>query len=207
MNKNRIEAFSDAVMAVAITLLALDLKVEPKKGLPLSSQLWEQWPAFAAFAVSFFVIGAVWISHHELFRMATGADSGVLVANLLLLLFVTAIPFVTATYADYAQRGDDNTRVAVIAYGVVMTGMSVSFTLILRAMLSANLFKARLTPDESRKLVFKYGIGALIYPVMTIVGLILIRMPIMPLLYVPVVIYYFGPGARILNVLRSADDQ
>ena len=207
MNKNRIEAFSDAVMAVAITLLALDLKVEPKKGLPLATQLWEQWPSFAAFAVSFFIIGAVWISHHELFRMATGAGTGVLVANMLLLLFVTAIPFVTATYADYAEQGDDNARVAVIAYGVVMTGMSVSFTLILRAMLSANLFRVQLSPVESRKLLFKYGIGALIYPVMTVVGLILISLPIMLLLYVPVVLYYFGPGAGTLNVLRVPDGQ
>lgn len=198
MNKSRLEAFSDAVMAVAITLLALDLKVEPVKGLPLSTQLWEQWPVFAAYAVSFFIIGCIWISHHALFRKAKGVDRSVLVCNILLLMFVTAIPFTTATYADYARSGGDNARVAVIAYGIVMAGMSISFTLILRQLLRAGLFDARLTPDQERKLLFKYGIGVVVYPVITLIGMI--NAPIMLLLYIPVIGYYFGPGARNLEI-------
>lgn len=198
MNKSRLEAFSDAVMAVAITLLALDLKVKPVKGLPLSTQLWEQWPVFAAYAVSFFIIGCIWISHHALFRVAKGVDRSVLAYNLLLLLFVTAIPFTTATYADYATAGGDNARVAVIAYGTVMAGMSISFTLILRQLLRAGLFDARLTPDQERKLLFKYGIGVVVYPVITLIGML--NAPIMLLLYIPVIGYYFGPGARNLEI-------
>lgn len=199
MNKNRIEAFSDAVMAVAITLLALDLKVDRREGVPLATQLREQWPSFAAFAVSFFIIGAIWISHHELFRKATGANVGVLVANLLLLLFVTAIPFTTATYADYAESGGDDARIAVIAYGTVMAGMSISFTLILRALMMSGNLGAGLARAEKRKLFLRYGIGALVYPVITVIGMV--NAPLMLVLYIPVIGYYFyfGPGTRVLE--------
>lgn len=197
MNKTRLENFSDSVMAVAITLLALDLKVDRIDGVPLQTQLWQQWPSFAAYVISFFIIGHVWISHHALFRRATGVDRVVLVYNLLLLLFVTAIPFSTATYADYAQRGGADARIAVIAYGVVMTGMSISFTLILRQLMRVGLFSIQLPPDERRKLLSKYSIGVLVYPIITLAGLI--DAPIMLLLYVPVIAYYFGPGARVLG--------
>ena len=197
MNKNRLEAFSDAVMAVAITLLALDLKVDRVDGMSLRTQLWQQWPSFAAYAVSFFIIGCIWISHHTLFRMATGVDRTVMVANILLLLFVTAIPFTTATYADYAEAGGSDARVAVLAYGIVMAGMSISFTLILRQLLRAGLFKVPLTVTQRRKLLFRYGIGMVVYPAITLVGLF--NAPVMLLMYIPVIGYYFGPGSRILE--------
>lgn len=197
MGRGRLEAFSDAVMAVAITLLALDLKVDRIDGAPLSTKLWEQWPSFAAYAISFFIIGCIWISHHALFRMATGVDRAVLVYNILLLLFVTAIPFTTATYADYVQRGGDDARTAVIAYGVVMAGMSVSFTLILNRLVRAGLFSVQLTRDQKRKLLLKYSFGVLVYPIITLAGLI--YAPIMLLLYIPVIGYYLGPGARVLG--------
>ncbi len=197
MNKSRLEAFSDAVMAVAITLLALDLKVDRVDGVPLRTQLWEQWPSFAAYVVSFFIIGCIWISHHALLRMATGVNRAVLVANLILLLFVTAIPFTTATYADYVQQGGEDARIAVIAYGLVMAGMSISFTLILRLLLRGGLFSMPLTPKQKRKLLLWYGIGVIVYPVITLIGLI--NAPIMLLLYIPVIGYYFGPGIRVLE--------
>ena len=197
MTKRRLEAFSDSVMAVAITMLALDLKVDRKDGVPLSTQLWNQWPSFAAYGVSFFVIGCIWISHHALFRVADGVDRAVMVYNILLLLFVTAIPFSTSTYADYVQQGGDDARIAVVAYGVVMAGMSVSFTLILGQLLRSGLFSIQLTPDEKRKLLFQYSIGMLVYPIITLVGLI--NAPLMLLLYVPVIAYYFGPGTRVLG--------
>lgn len=197
MNKNRLEAFSDGVMAVAITLLALDLKVGRVDGVPLSAQLWEQRLGFAAYAVSFFIIGCIWISHHTLFRMATGVDLPVLIANILLLMFVTAIPFTTATYADYVQQSDDDARIAVLVYGIVMAGMSISFTLILHRLLRAGLFSVPLTAEQKRKLLFRYGIGIIVYPVITLIGLF--NAPLMLVLYLPVIAYYFGPGSRILE--------
>jgi len=104
VNKGRVEAFSDGVLAVAITLLVLDLRVDVHSSEPLSAQLRREWPTFVAYAVSFFIIGVIWLNHHSLFRLASRVDRRVLVYNLLLLVFVTAIPFTTATYADYVQK-------------------------------------------------------------------------------------------------------
>lgn len=89
--------------------------MDRKDGVPLSTQLWDQWPSFAAYVVSFFIIGCIWISHHALFSVAAGVDRAVMVYNILLLLFVTAIPFSTSTYADYVQQGGDDARIAVVA--------------------------------------------------------------------------------------------
>lgn len=197
MKKSRLEAFSDSVIAVAITLLALDLKVTKIDGVPLSSQLSEQRLTFAAYAVSFFLIGAIWLSHHALFNRATGVNRSVLLYNLLLLLFVTLIPFVTSTYGDHVEGPPGDARAAVIAYGIVMQGVSVSFALILWTLLRGGLFEVPLTPVQRRQVMIRYGISTAIYPVITLVGVV--NPPLMLFLYIPVVMYYLGPGERILR--------
>src|SRR5262245_47151332 len=108
MNSGRLEAFSDGVFAVAITLLALDLAV-PHPGGPhhpsLTDQLSEHWPSFAAYLVSFLTIGIIWVNHHTLFNNIAHVDRPLLFLNLLMLFFVVSIPFVTTTFADYLRDG------------------------------------------------------------------------------------------------------
>src|SRR5215468_9072485 len=101
MESGRLEAFSDGVFAVAITLLALNLAVPGPGHGPLGEQLTSHWPAFAAYAVSFFTLGIIWVNHHAMFRNFSEIDRGLLFLNLLLLFFLVAIPFATATLADY----------------------------------------------------------------------------------------------------------
>src|SRR5262249_17947143 len=96
---SRIEAFSDGVFAIAITLLILEIKIPPVTQAPLSTQLLQQWPSYFAFLVSFLFIGIMWINHHRLFTHIRRADSGLLFLNLLLLLGVSALPFPTAVLA------------------------------------------------------------------------------------------------------------
>ena len=86
MNSSRLEAFSDGVFAVAITLLALDLTVAgPGHGNgSLAHQLGHHWPSFAAYAVSFFIIGITWVNHHDLFTTFATVDRMLLFLNLLL---------------------------------------------------------------------------------------------------------------------------
>lgn len=198
MNNNRLESFSDAVMAVAITLLALDLKIDRVAGQPLVTQLWNQWPSFAAYLVSFAIIGLIWISHHTLFRRATGVDKSVMVYNLLLLMFVTMIPFATAAYADFLEDGGANARVAVLIYGIVMTGNSFLLTLILRRLIRSGLFVSELTPEQARKLLYRYSVGSFAYPLITAIGML--KAPLMLILYVPLIAYYFGPGNGALKI-------
>ena len=104
MSSARLEAFSDGVFAVAITLLALDLRVDGPGHGTLAHQLAHQWPSFAAYVVSFFVIGIVWVNHHALFTSFARADRSLMFLNLLLLLWIVAIPFATSTMATYLRR-------------------------------------------------------------------------------------------------------
>ena len=108
MDRSRLEAFSDGVFAVAITLLALNLTVAGPGHGKLLDQLGSRWPAFLAYLISFFMIGIVWVNHHVLVRAIAAVDRTLLFLNLVLLLFVVLIPFATATVADYlAAHGLD----------------------------------------------------------------------------------------------------
>jgi uncharacterized membrane protein len=104
MDRSRLEAFSDGVFAVAITLLALDLTVPGNGHGSLVEQLNEKWPAFLAYLISFFMIGIVWVNHHVLVRSITKVDRMLLFLNLVLLLFVVLIPWATGTEASYFRK-------------------------------------------------------------------------------------------------------
>jgi uncharacterized membrane protein len=104
----RIEAFSDGVFAIAVTLLVLELKV-PQLGEDVASaELWSallrQWPSYAAYLISFLTILIMWVNHHRLFTIIRRSDSGFLFVNGLLLLVVTTIPFPTALLAEYLEK-------------------------------------------------------------------------------------------------------
>ena len=86
MPKGRLEAFSDGVIAVAITVLALELPIpEPHGGRSLAHELAVRWPSFAAFVVSFLTIGVIWINHHAMLARLAQVDHRTLLLNLLLL--------------------------------------------------------------------------------------------------------------------------
>src|SRR2546421_564532 len=102
MSTNRLEAFSDGVFAIAITLLVLDIHVpQPGPGSELAHQLGAQWPSYAAYAVSFLTIGIIWINHHAMIRRLRAIDHGIMTWNLLLLLCVGILPFTTALLSPY----------------------------------------------------------------------------------------------------------
>jgi TMEM175 potassium channel family protein len=127
MDRSRLEAFSDGVFAVAITLLALDLTVEGYGHGPLIDQLHDKWPSFLAYLISFFMIGIVWVNHHALVRSIIKVDRLLLFLNLVLLLFVVLIPFTTATEASYFPHNDGDARLAMALYAGVFLGMSAGF--------------------------------------------------------------------------------
>jgi uncharacterized membrane protein len=106
----RVEAFSDGVFAIAMTLLILEFRVphlehgiaDTKRRLAL--ELLHLWPSVVAFVLSFGTILIMWINHHGLFKHAHGADNRLLFANGVLLLIVTFVPFPTAVLAEYLDR-------------------------------------------------------------------------------------------------------
>jgi uncharacterized membrane protein len=124
MKTNRLEAFSDGVFAVAITLLVLEINIPG--GENLWHQLKEEWPSFASFFVSFWVIGIIWVNHHGVIDHLKRADRGVLYLNLLVLMSVVLMPFSTALMAEHLKSGaDENVAAAVYAGSFVL--MAVSF--------------------------------------------------------------------------------
>lgn len=113
---NRIEAFSDAVMAIAITLLVIELAVPHLKDYPegttLFGALLEQWPSYVAYAISFLVLGETWANHHNRFRYIARTDHVLLFLNLLFLMFYALTPFSAALLAEYilGTDGERTTR-------------------------------------------------------------------------------------------------
>ena len=124
----RIEAFSDGMFAIAMTLLVLDLKV-PKE-TPLGRGLLAQWPVYASYLVSFATVLVMWVNHHRIFRVIHRADHALLLLNGLLLMFVTLVPFSTALLAEHI-RGDE-ARLAAIAYCAEFEMIAISYNVLWR---------------------------------------------------------------------------
>jgi TMEM175 potassium channel family protein len=118
MSKARLEAFSDGVFAIAITLLVLEIKVPSVHGgHSLAHGLLELWPSYAGFTVSFITIGIIWVNHHAVFASVDSVDRTLLFKNLLLLLTVSFIPFPTAVMAEYVRSGSGENLAAAFYAG------------------------------------------------------------------------------------------
>ena len=115
----RIEAFSDGVFAIAITLLILEIKIPAAGSGELSVQLLRQWPSYFAFVFSFAFIGIMWINHHRLFTHIKRSNNALLFLNLLLLLGVTAVPFPTAVLAQHLGQSDQRAAAMSVSRNVL----------------------------------------------------------------------------------------
>ena len=172
MDRSRLEAFSDGVFAVAITLLALDLTVAGPTGHgSLTDQLTEKWPAFLAYLISFFMIGIIWVNHHVLVRAIVAVDRTLLFLNLVLLMFVVLIPFATATVSDYFTRHDWDTQVAMMLYGGVFLGMSIGFGAIFEWTLHGQRVYQPLPPERHWPARARFVGGGLVYVIAILVAL------------------------------------
>jgi len=164
MDRARLEAFSDGVFAVAITLLALNLTVAGPAGPQgLLDQLTAKWPAFAGYLISFLTIGIIWVNHHVLVRQITQVDRTLLFVNLMLLLFVVLIPFGTATAADYLPGNSTGARLAMVLYAGIFLGMSVGFGAILEWTLHGQRVASPLPAGQHWAARRRFSSGGLVY--------------------------------------------
>jgi uncharacterized membrane protein len=116
LTAGRVEAFSDAVLAIAITLLVLELGAGSGPG-SLAHRLGEQWPVYVSYLLSFLNIGIVWLNHHAIFSRLRGVDHVLVLLNLLLLLVVSVLPFPTSVLGDALRDGGfDDQRTAALLY-------------------------------------------------------------------------------------------
>jgi uncharacterized membrane protein len=176
----RLAAFSDGVLAIVMTLLVLDLRVpsEGQAGRGLGHYLLDQWPSYVAYVASFLVVGIIWLNHHAVLALLARSDHGLRVLNLLVLAAVSVIPFPTALLAEYAagRHSVSDQRVAVLVYGGVMVAMSLLFNLFWRRIRAhPELRHAGITLADLRSRHRRFNVGLLLYPVVTLLGLLDVR--------------------------------
>jgi uncharacterized membrane protein len=129
ITKARLEAFSDGVLAIVITLLAIELRPpETEEGQTLAAALWDQWPSYLAYLLAFAQIGVIWLNHHRLFDQVLVVDGKLLLLNLNLLMWITLIPFPTALVAEHLRDGGQSTETAVAVFSGVLFMTSIGFT-------------------------------------------------------------------------------
>ena len=128
MKTGRLEAFSDGVIAVAITLLVLDLRVPDVSSPDLASSLAHEWPNFVAYALSFATIGIIWINHHAVILRLREIDSSIMVVNLVLLMTIAVLPFATSLMATYLTQSHGE-HLAAAVYAGAFLAMSLAFSL------------------------------------------------------------------------------
>jgi uncharacterized membrane protein len=164
VSKGRLEAFTDGVMAIAITLLVIEIRPPAHEaGVSLASALWDQWPSYVAYVVSFLQIGVIWLNHHRMFQPVRAVDGTLLLLNLVLLLWVALIPFPTAVVADYLRDGGSDASTAMALYGGVILLTAATFVALFSWITHDERIVGTLPPRpvvRAARIRFSIGLGA-----------------------------------------------
>jgi len=189
---DRLETFSDGVFAVAITLLVLGLHVSAPPG-GLAHALGHDWPHYATYVVSFLTIGIIWMNHHAQFDRIEHADRTLMVLNLVLLMFVTLIPFPTGLLATYLHAGTDE-HIAAAVYAATLLAMSIAFFSTYLWAARRKLFAPWVGEQQIGYLVRRNGAGLLVYAAAIAVAFASASVSLA--LCGLVALYYLHPGRR-----------
>lgn len=187
----RLEAFSDAVFAIILTLLVIDLKV-PELGEQISTQqtltsLIHMGPQFIGFIVSFFIICIFWVNHHQFFHVVKRPDSKLLWLNNLLLFWLCFIPFPTAFLGHYPTN-----TIATMLFGFVLFAASASFSLMIHyAMFEGDLVEKKITTTEKHRIQNMSYIGVVLYAISILLALISVWLAFF--IFLGVLLFYFAP--------------
>ena len=162
----RIEGFSDAVFAIAITLLVLDLHLPEensvKSGNDLLIFMKNQWPTFLAFILSFFSIFIMWVNHHKIFKQIYSRNSAIMFANGLILFLVSAVSYPTALLARYFNGEASSAVVAMYTGTFVLINLAYNLLWFL-ASRDRKLLRPGITDAAIRKIHNNYLFGLPIY--------------------------------------------
>ncbi|MBS1552091.1 MAG: DUF1211 domain-containing protein [Bacteroidetes bacterium] len=187
---NRMDAFSDGVFAIVVTLLVLELRVpvlpENFSTQDVLRELLHLSPKFISFAMSFVIVAIFWVNHHQFFHSLEKTDRAMLWYNNLLLFWLSFVPFPTAFIGEHPVS-----MIPVMLYGAVLFFASVSFNLMLRHAVKSNLFQHTISDKVLRQSVKRGKIGPVIYFVSIISAFISVYISLAIFLLVPV--FYFSP--------------
>jgi uncharacterized membrane protein len=171
VGKARLEAFSDGVFAIAITLLVLTIP-RPDDFAHLGHALTNQWPAYAAYFVSFAVIGFMWLNHHTVFGHFERVDRNLVYLNLALLATIVFVPYPTAIFGEALQRGEGE-HVAAVFYSLVITVNAIAWAALwLYGSGHRRLLGPAFPEDQRRTATALFMIGPPIYAGTIVIGLI-----------------------------------
>jgi len=197
----RLEAFSDGVFAIAITLLVLELGVGEGAGEHLLHSLLHEWPAYLAYFTSFLTIGVIWLQHSAITGALRGADATLYRLNLLVLLLASFLPFPTRLLSEFIGDRDPE-RVAAVFYGLTLLALALALTVFVRYAaehrrlvkneVSADAVEAALLHSPS---LFIYGAGIVVSLLLPTVGVAL---------YLASAIYRGLPAKTVRRLLRGA---
>jgi uncharacterized membrane protein len=192
MGRGRLEAFSDGVIAIIITIMVLELKVP--HGTELAS-LWPLWPVFLSYVLSFVYLGIYWNNHHHMLHATERVSGGVLWANLHLLFWLSLVPFVTA------WMGENHFAAGPTAlYGVVMLLAAIAYWILLQSILAVQGPHSVLRAAVGRD--FKGKLSPLLY--LIAIPSAFIREWIAGALYVVVALIWLIPDRRIERMVSSS---
>jgi uncharacterized membrane protein len=197
MTTTRLEAFSDGVFAIAITLLVIELRPpEVERGSELAGALWDLWPGYFAYLVSFVTIGVMWLNHHRIFTQVRAVDGPLLLLNLHLLLWVALIPFPTAVVADYLADGGDGARTALVFYSAVFLLAGVAFGLLFGWITRDDrLLERPPRPEVVRAARLRFMFGQGVY--LTAIGVSLVAPVVALALHGAMAVYYAFDQATV----------
>ncbi|SRR5579883_568231 len=197
----RVEAFSDGVFAIAMTLLVLDLKVphDLAPGQTLMGALVAEWPTFLAFVTSYATILIMWVNHHRLFAHIGRWDDRLLFSNGLLLFGVVVLPFTTSLVATYLDRPGH--EAAAMVYNGIFVLIAVCYNVLWRsASRGGRLLGPDHDPDIVRQITDSYRWGPLIYAVVFVVGIASVTVSL--LLNLALALYFALPSALAAHIAR-----
>jgi len=191
MGKSRLEAFTDGVIAIIITIMVLEIKVP--QGADLAA-LQSGLPVFLAYVLSYVNVGIFWNNHHHMLHAAERVDGRVLWANLFLLFWLSLVPFVIR-WIDEAGF----TAAPVAAYGIVLACAAISYLILERTIIAVNGPDSRLAAAIGSE--FKGRISLLLY----VAGVVMafIEPWISIALYIAVALMWLVPDRRIESLVKS----
>jgi uncharacterized membrane protein len=176
VSTGRLEAFSDGVIAVAITLLVLNIHV-PTPPLPpgttLAHELAVNWPVYAAYVTSFLTIGIIWINHHVMIRRLREPDHMILFLNLLLLMSIAVLPFATDLMAAYLKQSSGQHLAAAVYSGAFLV-MAVFFATLNRHLMlvKPDRLREQIPLERRRQILYRTVSGVIPYAIATALAVV-----------------------------------
>lgn len=174
----RLEAFADAVFAIAITLLVIEIRLPPHEEVlrigGVGPALLHLWPSYVGYLISFIVIGIMWANHHNMMKLIDRVDHGFITLTLLLLLCIAFLPFPTAVMAEHLADPDPHERaVAVAFYCGCFTLTGIFYFLVWWHAARGRRLIASHVPDEAvRAITRAYAPGSLLYLTATLLAFV-----------------------------------